>query len=60
MAILDNSQIEILVCPVSKKFLEYGENVYFYLDLKGYEVELDRSNHTLNKKIMNGQLAQFK
>ena len=45
---------QILICPVSEKFIEYGQKVFLYLHQKGYEVELDRSNVTLNKKVRNG------
>jgi threonyl-tRNA synthetase len=44
---------QILICPISEKFIEYGESIYLYFHERGYEVELDRSNQTLNKKIRN-------
>lgn len=45
--------------PVSEKFLEYAERVQLYLHQQGFEVELDRSNHTLSKKIRNSQVDQW-
>lgn len=39
--------------------MDYCESIYLYLHRAGYQVELDRSNVTLNKKIRNGQLAQY-
>lgn len=50
---------QALICPISEKFMDYCESVYLYLHRAGYQVELDRSNVTLNKKIRNGQLAQY-
>lgn len=50
---------QAIVCPVSEKFMEYAERVYLYLHQHGYDVELDKTNVTLNKKIRNAQLAQF-
>jgi threonyl-tRNA synthetase len=39
--------------------LEYGEKVSLYLHQQGFEVELDRSNLTLAKKVRNGQISQW-
>ena len=46
---------QAIVVPVSEKFLDYAEKVTLYLHQQGFEVELDRSNHTLAKKVRNAQ-----
>lgn len=50
---------QIIICPLSEKFLPYCQKVYKYLHHKGYEVELDKTNVTLNKKIRNAEIAQY-
>lgn len=50
---------QAIICPVSEKFADYCESVYLYLHRQGYQVELDLSNLTLNKKIRNHQLEQW-
>lgn len=50
---------QAIICPVSEKFLDYAHRVYLYLHQHGYEVELDKTNVTLNKKIRNAQLGQY-
>ena len=50
---------QALICPVSEKFHSYANKVYLYLLEKGYDIDFDRSNVTLNKKVRNGQIAQF-
>jgi threonyl-tRNA synthetase len=47
---------QAIVVPISEKHLDYCESVMLYLHKAGYEVELDRSNAQLNKKIRNAQL----
>jgi threonyl-tRNA synthetase len=44
---------QAIICPISEKFADYCESVYLYLHKQGYQVELDLSNLTLNKKIRN-------
>lgn len=39
--------------------MDYGEKVQIYLHQQGFEVELDRSNHTLAKKVRGAQLDQW-
>ena len=50
---------QAIVVPVSEKHLDYCEKVQLYLHQAGFEVELDRSNAQLNKKIRNAQLDQW-
>lgn len=47
------------VLPVSEKFLDYCHSVQLYLHQQGFEVELERSNVTLPKKVRNAQLDQW-
>lgn len=42
---------QVILVPVSEKFIDYCESVYLYLHHKGFEVEVDRKNSTLPKKI---------
>lgn len=41
---------QVIVCPISQAAHEYAESVYLYLHKLGYQVELDTSNTTINKK----------
>lgn len=50
---------QAIVVPVSEKHLDYCHSVMLYLHQAGFEVELDRSNAQLNKKIRNAQLDQW-
>lgn len=50
---------QAIVVPISEKHMDYCESVMLYLHKAGYEVELDRSNAQLNKKIRNAQLDQW-
>jgi threonyl-tRNA synthetase len=50
---------QVIVCPISEKFLAYSEKVYLYLHSKGYHVTVDRSNNQFKKKIRNAQLEQW-
>lgn len=50
---------QAIVIPVSEKYLEYGEKVTLYLHQQGFDVELDRSNNKLAKKIFNAQQDQW-
>ena len=50
---------QAIITPISEKFTDYCESVYLYLHKQGYQVELDRSSLTLNKKIRNHQLEQW-
>jgi len=50
---------QAIITPISIKSQEYCDSVYLYLHQKGYQVEVDHSNLTLNKKIRNHQLEQW-
>jgi threonyl-tRNA synthetase len=47
---------QAIVVPISEKHNDYCESVMLYLHKAGFEVELDRSNATLNKKVKTAQL----
>jgi len=50
---------QAIVIPVGEKYLEYAHKVHKIVhDLKVY-VDLDDSNHQLNRKIREAQLAQY-
>ena len=47
---------QIMIVPISEKFGDYCDSVYLYFHKLGYQVEVDHSNMTLNKKIRTHQL----
>ena len=50
---------QAIVVPISEKYLDYCTSVMLYLHKAGFEVEIDKSNAQLNKKIRNAQLDQW-
>ena len=50
---------QVILCPISEKALPYCESVALYYHSLGYEVEVDRSQGQINKKVRNAQLAQW-
>ena len=50
---------QAIVVPISEKYLDYCTSVMLYLHKAGFEVDVDRSNAQLNKKIRNAQLDQW-
>jgi threonyl-tRNA synthetase len=50
---------QIKIIPVSKKFYAYAEGVKQHLFDEGYQVEVDSSGLTLNKKIRNAEVEQY-
>ncbi len=50
---------QVIICPLSEKFMDYCESVFKYLHMHGFEVGLDKSNVTLNKKVRNAQIDQW-
>ena len=44
---------QCVIVPISEKFSDYCQKVYRYLHRLGYNVELDLSNETVNKKVRN-------
>lgn len=45
--------------PVAPTYYGYGEEVRQYIHDAGYFVDVDVSGETLNKKVRNGQIAQY-
>jgi len=50
---------QVLVVPVSKPFYEYAEEVKNILWDVGLDADVDNGTETLNKKIRNGEIAQY-
>merc|ERR1719443_452390 len=50
---------QIMVIPASAKYNEYGQYVRDTLHNFGFHAMVDLSGNTLNKKIRNGQIAQY-
>lgn len=50
---------QVMIAPVSAKAQQYCDSVYLYLHKQGYQVGVDHSNATLNKKIRTHQLEQW-
>ena len=50
---------QVIVCPITDETAAYAEEVYSKLRKLGYEVELDLSKASLNKKIRTNQQKQF-
>nr|GEY89164.1 threonine--tRNA ligase, mitochondrial 1-like [Tanacetum cinerariifolium] len=50
---------QAIVCPVSDKSLEYGQEVKEMIDAAGYYVDIDSSDRTIQKKVREAQLAQY-
>ncbi|GKD07210.1 threonine--tRNA ligase, mitochondrial 1-like protein [Tanacetum coccineum] len=50
---------QAILCPVSDKSLEYGQEVKELIDAAGYYVDIDSSDRTIQKKVREAQLAQY-
>ena len=50
---------QVLVVPVTQSVYEYAEEVRALLWDRGFFADADLSDNTLNKKIRNGELAQY-
>jgi threonyl-tRNA synthetase len=50
---------QIIVAPVSEKFLDFAEQVRAQLHSAGFFVDLDASDKKLPKKIREAQVAQY-
>ena len=50
---------QVKIVPISQQHEEYCKEVYEQLKSNGWEVELDLSDSSLNKKVRNAQLKQF-
>ena len=50
---------QALVVPIDLKYADYGAKVQEAVHRAGYFVDIDDSTRTLNKKVREGQLAQY-
>ena len=50
---------QFVIIPVSKEFIPYAEKVKDQLFAKGYNIVVDSSPLTLNKKIRNAEVEQY-
>ena len=50
---------QICICTVSNKVKDYAEKWYLMLQYRGFQVFLDQSSTTLQKKIRNAQIEQY-
>src|SRR3546814_9984885 len=50
---------QVLVVPVALTFLDYAREVQQRLHESGFYVDVEDSSKTLNKKVREGQLAQY-
>ncbi|KAJ3496556.1 hypothetical protein NLG97_g2569 [Lecanicillium saksenae] len=50
---------QILVIPVAPGLDDYAQQVHALLRADGFNVQVDLSGNTLNKKIRSGELAQY-
>ena len=46
-----------MIVPVSNKYIEYGKSIMNKLN--NYDIEIDDSTNTLNKKIRNAEKLKF-
>ncbi|MGC8767491.1 MAG: threonine--tRNA ligase [Brevinematia bacterium] len=53
------SPLQIIILPVSEKFLSYAEKIENQLKEKGFRVKIDRDNEKLNYKIRRAQLEKI-
>ena len=44
---------QIIVLPISEKFMDYCESVMLYFHRLGYECIVDKTADTINKKVRN-------
>lgn len=51
---------QICICTVNNKVQDYAEKWYLMLNYRGYQVFLDKSSNTLQKKIRNAQINEYK
>ena len=50
---------QVLIVPVALLYMPYATEVRQALHSAGFHVDVDGSHNTLNKKIREGQLAQY-
>jgi threonyl-tRNA synthetase len=50
---------QVSIVPVAAKYYDYAQKVATAIHNEGFFVDVDSSNHTLNKKVREAQLAQY-
>eukprot|EP01055_Gregarina_sp_Pseudo9_P001407 Gregarina_sp_Pseudo_9__1406@NODE_193_length_3680_cov_38_449327_g178_i0_p1_GENE_NODE_193_length_3680_cov_38_449327_g178_i0NODE_193_length_3680_cov_38_449327_g178_i0_p1_ORF_typecomplete_len781_score173_50tRNAsynt_2b/PF00587_25/2_3e03tRNAsynt_2b/PF00587_25/2_8e45HGTP_anticodon/PF03129_20/3_1e15TGS/PF02824_21/4_5e09tRNA_SAD/PF07973_14/3_3e09KCH/PF16944_5/0_067_NODE_193_length_3680_cov_38_449327_g178_i0302372 len=50
---------QAIICPISEKNIKYGTYVKDVLHARGFDVAVDMSNNTINKKIREAQVYQW-
>eukprot|EP01054_Gregarina_sp_Poly1_P007781 Gregarina_sp_Poly_1__7780@NODE_43_length_18077_cov_117_559078_g37_i0_p1_GENE_NODE_43_length_18077_cov_117_559078_g37_i0NODE_43_length_18077_cov_117_559078_g37_i0_p1_ORF_typecomplete_len781_score115_21tRNAsynt_2b/PF00587_25/9_8e47HGTP_anticodon/PF03129_20/6_2e17TGS/PF02824_21/1_6e12tRNA_SAD/PF07973_14/9_5e09KCH/PF16944_5/0_12_NODE_43_length_18077_cov_117_559078_g37_i01437116713 len=50
---------QAMICPISEKNFKYAQYVRDVLHCRGFDVGLDMSNNTINKKIREAQVYQW-
>ena len=50
---------QIMICPVSEKSMGYAEKINNRLIYEGFKVDINRTNKTINKKILMAELAHY-
>ena len=53
------SSRQVNICPISEKSLAYSEKIYKDLKKEGYQVTLNKTNNTINKKIREAEIAYY-
>lgn len=51
--------VQVVILPVSEKFLDYAKELAEKLDALGLRFEIDDSNETLGKKIRNAEMMKI-
>lgn len=50
---------QIIILPISEKAHSYCDRVHLYLHSQGFEVEVDKSKGSIDRKVRNAQLDQW-
>ena len=50
---------QISICPISEKSFSYAEEICKNLKENGYQVHLNNSNQSINKKIREAETAKY-
>ena len=50
---------QINICPISEKSHIYSEEIFKRLKIDGFEVELNKSSNTVNKKIREAEVNRY-
>ena len=50
---------QAIIIPISEKFMKYCEGIHKYLKHRGFNTEIDDSDNTMKKKVMNAETNQW-